>query len=42
MFKLDSDSSIDIVACCELIHNASLIHDDLQDRDLLRRGLPTI
>ena len=28
--------------CCEFIHNASLIHDDLQDRVLLRRGLPTI
>ena len=26
----------------ELIHVYSLIHDDLQDRDLLRRGLPTI
>ena len=42
IFKLDSDSSIDVAVCCELIHNASLIHDDLQDRDLLRRGLPTI
>ncbi|MCA9549580.1 MAG: polyprenyl synthetase family protein [Myxococcales bacterium] len=25
-------------AACELLHNASLIHDDLQDRDELRRG----
>lgn len=25
-------------AACELIHNASLIHDDLQDRDHYRRG----
>ena len=31
-----------MAVCCEFIHNASLIHDDLQDRDLLRRGLPTI
>ena len=23
---------------CELLHTASLIHDDLQDRDYLRRG----
>ena len=42
LFCLDSESSIDIAVSCEFIHNASLIHDDLQDRDLLRRGLPTI
>lgn len=42
LFKLDVKSSIDIAVCCEFIHNASLIHDDLQDKDLLRRGLPTI
>ena len=42
IFRLDLKSSIDIAVCCEFIHNASLIHDDLQDRDLLRRGLPTI
>ena len=27
-----------IAAACELLHNASLVHDDLQDRDVLRRG----
>ena len=42
IFKLDEQSSIYVAASCELIHNASLIHDDLQDRDLLRRGNPTI
>src|SRR5207253_501007 len=26
----------------ELVHNYSLIHDDIQDRDLLRRGRPTV
>jgi len=26
---------------CELLHNASLIHDDLQDGDKTRRGRPT-
>ncbi len=29
-------------AACELIHNATLIHDDLQDGDRLRRGQPAI
>ncbi len=29
-------------ACCEALHNATLIHDDLQDGDVLRRGRPTI
>jgi geranylgeranyl diphosphate synthase, type I len=30
--------TIAIAAACELLHNASLVHDDLQDRDALRRG----
>ncbi len=42
IFNLDSQSSVNVAVCCEFIHNASLIHDDLQDRDLLRRGFPTI
>ena len=42
IFGLNEQVSHDIAICCEFIHNASLIHDDLQDRDLLRRGLPTI
>lgn len=29
---------IAIAAACELLHNASLVHDDLQDRDEQRRG----
>jgi geranylgeranyl diphosphate synthase type I len=28
-------------AACELLHNASLVHDDIQDGDTLRRGRPT-
>ena len=27
---------------CEILHNATLIHDDLQDGDEVRRGMPTI
>ena len=30
--------AIAIAAACELLHNASLVHDDLQDRDVHRRG----
>ena len=29
---------IAVAAACELLHNASLVHDDLQDRDKRRRG----
>ena len=42
LFGLEKNVSFNIAMCCEFIHNASLIHDDLQDRDILRRGLPTI
>lgn len=28
-------------AACEMLHNATLIHDDLQDGDAMRRGVPT-
>ncbi|MEM6931059.1 MAG: polyprenyl synthetase family protein, partial [Myxococcota bacterium] len=29
-------------AACELLHNATLAHDDIQDGDWLRRGEPTL
>ena len=35
---LKEDDCIIIAAVVELLHNASLIHDDLQDRDEFRRG----
>jgi hydroxymethylglutaryl-CoA reductase len=29
-------------AACEMLHNATLVHDDIQDGDRLRRGLETV
>lgn len=29
-------------AACEMLHNATLVHDDLQDGDTMRRGHPTV
>lgn len=29
-------------ACIEVAHNGTLVHDDLQDGDVLRRGAPTL
>jgi geranylgeranyl pyrophosphate synthase len=29
-------------AACEMVHNATLVHDDLQDKDTMRRGHPTV
>lgn len=39
---LSNHDAICVAACAELLHNASLIHDDIQDGDLLRRGQPTL
>ncbi len=35
---VDPDLSVGWATSCELLHNASLVHDDLQDRDEYRRG----
>ncbi len=35
------ESAVPWAAACELLHNATLVHDDLQDGDELRRGHPT-
>ncbi len=40
--SLPRRNSVAIAACCELLHNASLVHDDLQDRDEERRGRPAV
>ncbi|MFT5588239.1 MAG: geranylgeranyl pyrophosphate synthase [Bradyrhizobium sp.] len=40
--NLSDDDAVTIAVTVELLHNASLIHDDLQDRDLQRRGCATL
>lgn len=37
----DADA-VSIASCVELLHNASLVHDDLQDREQYRRGIETV
>ncbi|MDO9278696.1 MAG: polyprenyl synthetase family protein [Polaromonas sp.] len=39
---LPESDSLCIASCAELLHNASLVHDDIQDRDSLRRGQPAL
>jgi geranylgeranyl pyrophosphate synthase len=36
--ELNDNICISLAASCELIHNASLLHDDIQDGDSKRRG----
>lgn len=40
--NLTPQDSIALAATAELLHNASLVHDDLQDRETIRRGNPTV
>jgi len=39
---LDDGDAVALACSAELLHNASLVHDDLQDRDETRRGRPTV
>lgn len=39
---LGAHGSLALAAACELLHNASLVHDDLHDRDTHRRGQPSV
>jgi len=41
-FNCSREYAVAAAAACELIHNASLVHDDLLDGDQLRRGQPTV
>ncbi|MFO3796662.1 MAG: polyprenyl synthetase family protein [Anaerolineales bacterium] len=38
----DWQAALPLAAAVELVHNFSLIHDDIQDRSPLRRGRPTL
>ena len=38
--NLSRESCIALATSCELIHNASLLHDDIQDQSTHRRGKP--
>ena len=38
----DAEKSLDAAAAIEIIHAATLVFDDLIDRDQVRRGVPTI
>jgi len=38
---LQRDDLIAWAAACELLHNATIVHDDIQDGDMHRRGEPT-
>jgi geranylgeranyl pyrophosphate synthase len=42
MFGADLDRSITLAAAIELLHTATLVHDDMIDGALLRRGMPTL
>ncbi len=41
-FRNEVARTLPFAAAVELIHNASLVHDDLQDEDEMRRDRPTI
>jgi len=38
----DPDSAIPFAAGLEILHNFTLIHDDIMDNDSIRRGAPTV
>ena len=42
IFGADSEEAIAVAASIEMLHTATLVHDDLIDGSLLRRGIPTL
>lgn len=41
-FQLDIKKTLPWAAAVELLHNSTLVHDDIQDNDELRRGMDTV
>jgi len=41
-FEVDKDKLYSLAASVELLHTATLVHDDLIDNSMLRRGMPTL
>ncbi len=42
MFKVEKERMITLAAAVEMLHTATLVHDDLIDGSVLRRGNPTL
>jgi len=42
LFDADPGHAVALAAALEMLHTATLVHDDLIDGSLLRRGLPTL
>ncbi len=40
--ELSHETAMPWALACELLHNATLIHDDIQDNDPIRRGQPSL
>ncbi len=38
----ETNDFVDMAAAAELLHTASLVHDDIIDRDTVRRGMPAL
>jgi geranylgeranyl pyrophosphate synthase len=42
MIEADHDRLVTLAAAVEMLHTATLVHDDLIDKSVLRRGFPTL